>query len=46
MALDIKTFLYATVYGIDSNEKHLEEALALGCRRSGFKWIICQMQIL
>jgi prephenate dehydrogenase len=21
---------YATVYGIDSNEKHLEEALALG----------------
>jgi prephenate dehydrogenase len=31
MALDIKT-LYpdATVYGIDSNEKHLEEALALG----------------
>ena len=31
MALDIKT-LYpdATVYGIDSNEKHLQEALALG----------------
>ena len=31
MALDIKTLHPdATVYGIDSNEKHLEEALVLG----------------
>jgi prephenate dehydrogenase len=36
MALDIKT-LYpdATVYGIDSNEKHLQEALALGVVDAG-----------
>jgi prephenate dehydrogenase len=45
MALDIKT-LYATVYGIDSNEKHLQEALALGVVDAAASMDICQMQIL
>jgi prephenate dehydrogenase len=38
MVLDIKMYPQATIYGIDTNEIHLQEAIALGVIDAAWKY--------